>query len=149
VELKSPPKLTVSKGKVPNAPDEDTRRAVFFTVEYSYQCKDTEIDFIERENLIILEEVTIKGFNPASPGNDIDLTFGIRPQFTVRPPDRSDAASLRLNSEVTRKQKLFVLKEELSKALNVNGLMLDSVIVNVRLTYAHIGESDSVPVNLD
>lgn len=150
MELKSPPKLTVTTGRVPGSSSTDSRTAVFLKVDYKYECTDAEIDFIEDKHLIILEEVTIKGFDPADPGNDIDLVFSIRPQFTARPPDKADAVFLRANSKtVTRSRTLFVLQKELSDALNVNDLKLNSVKANVQLTYAHIGESDPVPVDLD
>lgn len=141
MKLISPPDLTISQGKLPHAPSTDTRVAVYFEVTYSYSCTVDEIKFIEDNSLVILEKLTIIGFDPADPGNDIDLRFSIRPQFTARPPDIADANFLNSHSPVTRTRTLFVLQTELSEALNVNGLMLNSVKANVQLIYAHIGES--------
>lgn len=142
MKLTSLPKLTVNQGKVPNATPGDNRVAVFFEVNYSYSCAVAEIDFIDDNDLVILEKVTIVGVDPSKPGNDIDLRFSLRPQLTALPPDTADANFLRSNSTVTRKRRMFVLKDSVLEALNVNGLNLNSVKANVQLTYVHIGESD-------
>lgn len=141
MKLISAPTLVISRGRVPQAPPADTRVAVYFQVDYSYSCTVAEVQFIEDNSLVILEKLTVIGFDPADPGNDIDLRFSIRPQFTARPPDVANADFLKSNSTVNRSRTLFVLETELKSALNVNGLMLDSVKANVQLIYAHIGES--------
>lgn len=147
MKLTSQPKLILTEGRVPNAPG-DTRRAVFLDVSYSYESSSSEVSFLEQNDLVIFESVTILGVDPAAPGNDIDLKFSIRPQFTVRPPDQASANFLRGNSfKVDRNRRLFVIKDDLLDALNVNGLVLNSVKANVQLTYTHIGNSD--PVNAD
>lgn len=143
MKLKSKPELILTEGGVPNAPQNDNRLAVFLTVRYSYETSQQEVTFLQNNDLSIFEKVTIMGVDPANPGNDIDLEFSIRPQFTVRPPDIADAVILRNNNyQIDRERKLFVLKSELQKALNVNNLMLNSVKVLVQLIYIHLGESD-------
>jgi hypothetical protein len=141
MKLISSPTLTVTRGRIPHSLPTDTRVAVYFQVDYSYSCTVDEIKFIEDNSLVILEKLTIIGFDPADLGNDIDLRFSIRPQFTARPPDIANADFLKKDSIVNRSRTLFVLETELSLALNVNGLNLDSVKANVKLIYAHIGES--------
>ncbi len=147
MKLVNPPKLVLSQGRMPNAPSSDTRVAVYFDIDYEYDSSDSEADFLELNNLIILEKVTIVGFDPANPGNDIDLKFSIRPELIPLPLDKADAIFLRNNLyKVSRKRKPYVEKNELLNALNVNGLMLDSVKANVQLLYTHIGSSDPVKV---
>jgi hypothetical protein len=141
MKLISPPTLVISRGRVPRALPGDIRVAVYFQVDYSYSCTVAEIQFIDDNGLVILEKLTIVGYDPSDPGNDIDLRFSIRPQFTALPLDIADADFLRSNSTVNRSRKMFVLQTELSSALNVNSLMLNSVKANVQLLYAHIGES--------
>ena len=142
MKLTNLPKLTVNEGKVPHALPGDKRIAVFLEVNYSYSCAIEEIDFIANNDLVVLEKVTIVGVDPSDPGSDIDLRFSIRPQLTALPPDTADADFLRRHSTVTRKRRMFVLKDNLLEALNVNDLHLNSVKANVQLTYVHIGESD-------
>jgi hypothetical protein len=141
MKLISSPALTINKGRVPHALPTDTRVAVYFQVNYSYSCTVTEVKFIEDNSLVIQEKLTIIGFDPAPPGTDIDLKFGIRPQFTARPTDFADADLLKRDSTVTRTRTLFVLETELLSALDVNGLKLNSVKADVQLIYAHIGQS--------
>lgn len=141
MKLTAPPRLILAERGL--NPPADTRLAVFLRIKYSYESSDPEVTFLEQHDLVILENVTIVGTDGFDPANDIDLKFSIRPQFTVRPPDQVDAAFLRSNAfKVDRDRTIFALKNELLEALNVNGLMLNSVKANVQLTYAHIGNSD-------
>jgi hypothetical protein len=147
MKLTNPPKLVLSQGRMPNASSNDTRVAVYFDVDYEYESSVLEADFLESNNLIILEKVIIMGFDPANPGNDIDLKFSIRSELIPLPLDKADAVFLRNNSyKVYRKRKPYVERKELLAALNVNGLMLDSVKATVQLFYTHIGSSDPVQV---
>jgi hypothetical protein len=138
MKLIDSPDLTVIPGPVSPT---DLRPAVHFEVKYSYSCTVDEIKFIEDNSLVILETVTIVGVNPAAPGSDIDLKFGIRPQFNVRPPRLTDADELKSSGTLKRKYTLFVLEKDLLAALDVDDLNLGSVKANVQLIYTHMGES--------
>jgi hypothetical protein len=138
MKLISPPDLTVIPGTVS---DTDSRPAIHFVVQYSYSCTVDEIKFIEDNSLVILETVTIVGVNPTAPGSDIDLRFGIRPQFNVRPPKLTDADELKSSGTLNRKYQLYVLEKDLLAALDVDDLNIGSVKAKVQLIYTHMGES--------
>jgi hypothetical protein len=147
MKLSNPPKLFISNGRMPGASNGDERRAVYFEIKYEYESSVSEADFLEKNDLVILEKVTIMGFDPSNPGNDIDLKFSIRPEFVPLPLEQVSAEYLRNNAfKVSRVRKPYVEKSEILASLNVNGLMLDSVKATVQLFYTHIGSSDAVKV---
>jgi hypothetical protein len=147
MKLSNPPKLVISEGRIPGASNSDPRRAVYFEVKYEYESSVSEADFLEQNDLVILEKVIIMGFDPSNPGNDIDLRFSIRPEFVPLPLDQVNADYLRNNAfKVSRVRKPYAEKNEILDSLNVNGLMLDSVKATVQLLYTHIGSSDPVKV---
>jgi hypothetical protein len=142
MKLDSEPTLTVTEGRVPNALPTDTRIAVYFDVEYSYSSSNEEVTFLQNQNLLILERVYILGYDPSDPSHDLDLRFSIRNQFDVRPPDLAEPGDLKSSGfKISRKRTPYVLKDDLVKALNSNGLSLSSVRAMVQFSYVHIGYS--------
>ena len=143
MKLDNEPTLAITEAKVPNALPTDTRIAVYFNIGYSYSSSSEEVTFLQNQNLLILERVYILGYDQSNPSHDLDLRFSIRNQFDVRPPDIAEPNQLKnLGYKISRKRIPYVLKEDLVKALNVDGLSLDSVRVMVQLSYVHIGYSE-------
>lgn len=143
MKLRTQPKLIVSQGQHPNLEGQENI-AIFFKIEYSYDSSEAEAEFMDSMNLVILEDVSIMGYDPARPGDDIDLKIGIRPRLNVRPENKTSPKDLRDNNySISRSRTLYVLKKDILNTLKGDGLNLNSVKAYIQLTYAHIGNSEA------